>query len=95
MTSQSLVEAYLYGFLTATSLTAALDPPIKPASGLGIYAIKQADGRLQLFIPFSSFVSALQADLNGSAKVEGIFAIGDYDQASGDMSANRIAVVFR
>lgn len=78
-----------------TSLTAALDPTIKPMSGLGIYAIKQADGSLQLFITFSSFVSALQTDLNGSARVEGIFAIGDYDQTSGDMNANRIAVVFR
>ncbi|MGH8369589.1 MAG: hypothetical protein ACRESC_01285 [Gammaproteobacteria bacterium] len=78
-----------------TQLTAALDPTIKPASGLGIYAIKQPNGSLQLFITFSGFVSALETDLDGSNKVEGVFAIGDYDQTMGVMTANRIAVVFR
>lgn len=78
-----------------TTLTSALDPTVKPDGNLGLYAIKHADGSLQLFITFSGFVSALQTDLNGSNRVEGVFAIGAYDQSTGIMSANRIAVVFR
>ena len=78
-----------------TNLTSALDPTIEPAGSLGLYAIKQADGSLQLFITFSGFVSGLESDLNGSNKVEGVFAMGKYDQSTGVMSANRIAVVFR
>jgi hypothetical protein len=78
-----------------TTLTSAQDPTLKPASSLGVYAIKQLNGSLQLFITFSSFVSALQTDLNGSAEVEGVFAIGDYDSTSRVMTANRIAVVFK
>jgi len=78
-----------------SNLTSTLDPTIQPAGSLGLYAIKQADGSLQLFITFSGFVSALQTDLNGSNKVEGVFAIGKYNQTTGVMNANRIAVVFR
>jgi hypothetical protein len=77
-----------------TNLTSALNPTIKPAASVGLYAIKQVNGSLQLYVTFSGFVSALQSDLNGSAKVEGVFASGAYDQATGIMTANRIAIVF-
>ncbi|HEX6550111.1 MAG TPA: DUF4382 domain-containing protein [Gammaproteobacteria bacterium] len=78
-----------------TNLTSALNPTIKPAASVGLYAIKQANGSLQLYVTFSGFVTALQSDLNGSAKVEGVFASGAYDQATGIMTADRIAVVFQ
>lgn len=78
-----------------TNLTSALNPTIKPAASVGLYAIKQVNGSLQLYATFSSFVSALQSDLNGSAKVEGVFASGAYDQTTGVMTASRIAIVFK
>ena len=51
------------------------------------------DGTVQLYLSFANFVSALNSDLSGGAKVRGFFAVGGFDGPDNLLSATTIAVI--
>ncbi|HEY3643735.1 MAG TPA: hypothetical protein VGM16_00225 [Gammaproteobacteria bacterium] len=68
--------------------------PAVASRSLGVYAILKG-GNVQVYLKFSNFVSALQSDLSGGAKVKGFFAVGGYDSPDDLLNTTSVAVVLR
>lgn len=68
--------------------------PAAVSKSLGSYAISQG-GQIQLYLNFSDFVTALNADLAAGSKVSGFFAVGAYDGPDKLITATSIAVILK
>jgi hypothetical protein len=68
--------------------------PAVVTKDLGVFAILKG-GNVQLFVNFKAFVSALNSDLSGGAKVKGFFAVGGYDSADSLLETTQVAVILK
>ena len=75
-----------------TSLSSLGSSPAIASKSLGLYAISKG-GTVQLYLSFANFVTALNSDLSGGAKVRGFFAVGGFDGPDNLLSATTIAVI--
>jgi hypothetical protein len=77
-----------------TDLGSLPSVPAVVSKALGVYAIEK-DGSVQVYMKFSDFVSALNADLSAGSRVKGFFAIGGYDSADALLNATEAAVILK
>jgi hypothetical protein len=77
-----------------TDLGSLSSTPAVVSKSLGVYAILK-DGNVQVYLSFANFVSALQSDMSGGAKVKGFFAVGGYDAPDSLVTATSIAVILK
>ncbi len=77
-----------------TDLNSLPSVPAVVSKSLGVFAILK-DGNVQLYVNFSNFVSALNTDLSGGARVKGFFAIGGYDSTDSLLNATEVAVILK
>ncbi len=75
-----------------TDLNSLPNSPVIKGKAVGTYAILQG-GVVKTYFSFSRFISALQGDMAGGAKVRGVFATGGFSTTTDDLSADGIAVV--
>jgi hypothetical protein len=79
-----------------TDLT-ALDPPVSllpPDSGRGGFVIHYGDGVKQYFVEFEDFADALAADAKGDHQVRKLHATGEFNDATGTLTADYIDVKY-
>lgn len=82
------------GFVGATSLPTSPDPSITPASGLGLYFLRdRTTGVVSLQLDFGAFAAALDLLLAQGAVLYNLGAIGTYDPPTNAMESGFVIVV--
>jgi hypothetical protein len=67
-----------------------VSPTIQPvADKVGLYVIK-GNGSVQLFIDFALYTDALQTELDNGSTVRSVTALGDYDDITATIMAERV-----
>jgi len=67
-----------------------ISPTIQPkADDLGVYVLA-GNGSAQLYTSFANFTEALQTSIEGGSSVRSIIALGEYDDVTATISAERI-----
>jgi hypothetical protein len=77
-----------------TDLGSLPSVPAVVSKDLGTYAILK-DGKIQVYVKFSDFVSALNSDLSAGSRVTGFFAVGGYDGADALLNATEASVILK
>lgn len=73
------------------------DPLLVPSTSVSslVFSIgHEASGTVENYISYSAFISALTTELDGSALVTGVTALGRYSSSSYTFTATSITVVF-
>lgn len=69
-----------------------LSPTIEPTTtSIGLYVIV-GNGLQRLYTDFSLYIEALQADLDNGSSIKSVIALGDYDDVTATITAERLLI---